>query len=136
MIIDHKVNRQPYRPTALLLKPLTVYTMNVQSGPGYISKEARQAIKFWASQQRLQGDALQRASERPWVIEVDGEEDLLALPAVVDAPPSSVVYYGQPPIPAWACGPQMQGLVEVEVSEDKKAEAGYLLKQFTSEHRG
>lgn len=52
---------------------------------------------------------------------VDGEEDLLALPAIVHAPIGGVVYYGQP----------QQGLVEVMVTEEKKREVLALLKQFT-----
>ncbi len=48
---------------------------------------------------------------------VDGEEDLLTLIAVQHAPDKSLVVYGQP----------NEGIVVVEVTEKKKAEA---IKQF------
>lgn len=54
------------------------------------------------------------------VITIDGEEDLLALPAVLYAPLGSVVLYG-------LAG---RGIVYIFVGEDYKAKAGELLKQF------
>lgn len=54
------------------------------------------------------------------VIEVDGEEDLLALPAILFAPLHSIVLYGQ-----WNLG-----VVIVDVTEDKKEEVKVLLDRF------
>ncbi|NVM01883.1 MAG: DUF359 domain-containing protein [Candidatus Helarchaeota archaeon] len=54
-------------------------------------------------------------------IRVEGEEDLLALPAVMLAPNGSLVFYGQPPI----AGPS--GVVMIKVNDEKKKEfQGYI----------
>lgn len=52
---------------------------------------------------------------------VDGEEDLLTLPAVLFAPLHAVVIYGQ----------QDVGIVIVEVTEEKKEEVVNIINQFT-----
>lgn len=54
------------------------------------------------------------------LIEVEGEEDLLAIVAVKSAPLGSLVVYGQP----------YEGIVLVRVSEAKKAEAQAILDQM------
>ena len=115
MIIDHKVERKAYALLKPVFRDMGVPIRKVKSGPGYISNEAVEAIReaFHAG--------------RSVVVEVSGEEDLLALPAVAEAPVGSVVYYGQPSIPAWACGPVTQGIVEVPVTEEKKTEVNALL---------
>ena len=51
---------------------------------------------------------------------VDGEEDLAVLPAILALPLGSVVVYGQPG----------EGLVWVDVTEEKKKEAYQLIQQF------
>ena len=51
-------------------------------------------------------------------IVVDGEEDLLTLIAVLYAPEKSLVVYGQPYV----------GIVVVEVTSEKQAEAKEILK--------
>ncbi|OGG24649.1 hypothetical protein A3A79_01505 [Candidatus Gottesmanbacteria bacterium RIFCSPLOWO2_01_FULL_43_11b] len=113
-IIDNKVERKPYTGLKKYRAQLAK-SKKVTSGPGYISREAMQALKV-----------------RPFkgVIEVNGEEDLLALPAIAYAPLGSVVYYGQPPIAAWACGPILEGLVEIAVTDESKKNAQELLEQF------
>src|SRR3989344_8127328 len=69
-IIDNKVERKPYTGLKKYRAQLAK-SKKVTSGPGYISREAMQALKV-----------------RPFkgVIEVNGEEDLLALPAIAYAP--------------------------------------------------
>jgi len=57
--------------------------------------------------------------ERQWII-VDGEEDLLTLPAIIFAPLNSVVLYGQIDI----------GAIKVLVTEEKKQSVNQLLKKF------
>lgn len=99
MIIDHKVNRKPFAP--FTLPSLT--RVRVVSGPGYISQSAIDAVKSDAR-----------------IIEVEGEEDLLVLPVIIEAPIGAVVYYGQPG----------KGLVEVVVTKQTKKKAIELLKQF------
>lgn len=106
-IIDGKVGRKPFGETLKLLQPQKVKPFRfkaVKSGPGYISKQAIQAIK-----------------KMPRVIFIDGEEDLLVLPAILHAPLGSILYYGQPG----------EGLVEVVVTESKKQQALALLGKFT-----
>ncbi len=57
--------------------------------------------------------------QKQWII-VKGEEDLLALPAILFAPLHSLVLYGQ-----WNLG-----VVMVEVTEEKKKEVERILKKF------
>lgn len=54
------------------------------------------------------------------VIVVDGEEDLLTLPAMAFAPVGAVLYYGQP----------NEGINEIDITEAKKQEAEEYLNQF------
>lgn len=56
----------------------------------------------------------------PYVIRVVGEEDLLTLVVILIAPLGSHVFYGQP----------SEGIVDVQVTEEKKAEAQNILIQF------
>lgn len=106
-IIDGMVGRKPFHETLKILqlqkvKPFRFRT--VKSGPGYISKEAIRAIE-----------------KMPRVIFIDGEEDLLVLPAIIHAPLGSILYYGQPG----------EGLVEVVVTSSIKKQALALLGKFT-----
>lgn len=50
---------------------------------------------------------------------VKGEEDLLTLPTVLLAPLKSIIFYGQPPIPAFNMS---AGLVMITVTDEKKRE--------------
>ena len=121
-IIDGKVGRKPFHETLKILQLQKVKPFSlkpVKSGPGYISKKAIQVLR---SRIRLCRTTLARpvAQERYWVLVVDGEEDLLALPAIAEAPLGAVVYYGQP----------NRGLVEVVVDMKKRARAVALLSEF------
>lgn len=109
-VIDNKVERRPYAGLKKWKKTLHIETLKVQSGPGFIAHEAVLFIRQWAKEPR-----------KPCVIEVDGEEDLLALPALAEAPVGAVLYYGQP----------RAGLVEVIVTKETKRLAVALLGQFT-----
>ncbi|WP_226480563.1 GTP-dependent dephospho-CoA kinase family protein [Natrinema amylolyticum] len=66
--------------------------------------------------------ALRRAlsTDEPTTILVDGEEDLVALPAIVAAPEGASVVYGQPD----------EGMVHVKVTDDHRAEMRDLLERF------
>lgn len=70
-------------------------------------------------------DALEKA-EPPVKIIVEGEEDLATIPAVLTAPEGSVVAYGQPG----------EGMVLIEVSEQKKREFKKILNLFEPESLG
>ncbi len=130
-VIDGKVGRKLYPDAQVQLRegirPCEVQFTQVTSGPGYIAKSAIDLIKKWSSQQFQL-----RQRVRPWevkavnfVIEVDGEEDLLTLPVIVYSPIDSIVYYGQPP----SAG-QEGGLAEVMVTSRIKLQAQELLNKF------
>ena len=62
------------------------------------------------------------AGEKPAMVLIDGEEDLLTIPAVIDAPLGAVVFYGQP----------LEGVVAVEVDAMSKASAREILKRMSA----
>lgn len=62
------------------------------------------------------------AGEKPAMVLIDGEEDLLAIPAVLYAPLGAVVLYGQP----------LEGVVAVEVDEGAKERARRTLEGMSS----
>ncbi len=63
-------------------------------------------------------------SEEPVAIDVDGEEDLVALPAIVLAPEGASVVYGQPG----------EGMVHVRVDEEVRERARDLLERMDGDH--
>ncbi|MFC4542628.1 GTP-dependent dephospho-CoA kinase family protein [Halosolutus amylolyticus] len=63
-------------------------------------------------------DGLER--EEPTTILVEGEEDLVVLPAIIAAPEGASVVYGQPD----------EGMVHVKVTDDHRAEMRALLDRF------
>jgi GTP-dependent dephospho-CoA kinase len=67
-------------------------------------------------------EALEAAE--PTVIDVDGEEDLVALPAIAIAPEGASVVYGQPG----------EGMVHVRVEEEVRERARDLLKRMEGDH--
>lgn len=85
-------------------------TLRARNPAGSITREARTALKKAFS------------GERPAMVLVDGEEDLLTIPAVIEAPPGAVVFYGQP----------LEGVVAVKVDQDSKARASELLQKMSS----
>jgi uncharacterized protein (UPF0218 family) len=104
LIIDNKCMRRNTRPTKLAADE-TVYVKNPQ---GTITDEAEKTIT----------DALQGKQSVKMI--VDGEEDLLALPAIVGAADNSFVIYGQP----------YNGIVVVRTTPEKKAEIRAILKSM------
>ena len=103
MIIDNLEKRSRARAYAFESKS----KIKTKNAPGMIEAQAREAVK----RGMLGGVDL---------IEVDGEEDLLAIVAVQISPISSLVVYGQP----------NEGIVLVRVSDAKKAEAQAILGQM------
>ncbi|MBI4066275.1 pantetheine-phosphate adenylyltransferase [Candidatus Gottesmanbacteria bacterium] len=110
-IIDGKVGRKPFPEVIDRLKPAST----IKSGPGFISREAVKAIRGCFTHQRI--DAFTHHT-----LLIDGEEDLLVLPAILHTKEGTVLYYGQP----------RQGLVEVVVTDKKKREALAFIAQFLS----
>ena len=105
-IIDHVSMRKP--TGTFNLKQKTTY--HVRNPPGVITLESWEAIK-------------RAMKDDDAVILVDGEEDLLALPSIVESPTNSLVLYGQP----------SQGLVVVDASPDVKNEASLILRRMIRE---
>jgi len=103
-IIDNKCMRKNTRPIKLAADE-TVYVKNPQ---GTITDEAEKTIT----------NALQGKQSVKMI--VDGEEDLLALPAIVSATDNSFVIYGQP----------YDGIVVVKTTPEKKAEVKAMLKSM------
>jgi hypothetical protein len=101
-IIDNKCMRKNVQPTPLA----TEKTFHVKNPQGTITEEAIAAV-----QEALQGSQHSK-------IVVEGEEDLLALIAIMNAPQDSFVLYGQP----------HEGIVVVKVTQGKKTEISELLK--------
>src|SRR5437667_10531369 len=78
------------------------------TSPGVITQEA------W--------DMIKRAmKEQDVLILIDGEEDLLTLPCIVESPPGAVVLYGQP----------SQGLVVVSPTPGVKEETRLILGRMS-----
>lgn len=100
-ITDNKRMRKKIKPRIFAVK-----LFHVKNPQGTITAEAIAAIK-----------AALESDERVQVI-VDGEEDLLALVAILYAPENAFVVYGQP----------YEGIVVVKVTSEKKAEAEEVLK--------
>jgi len=102
-IIDFKVNRKKYEykiDTSIFQR-----VFKVENPPGYITCEAWLTIQY--------AIALNQKS----LIIVDGEEDLLALPAVLCAPVDSIIVFGLPG----------EGVLLVPVNSMSKSEAFKLL---------
>ena len=105
-IIDHMSMRKP-TATFDLNAGSTYY---VRNPAGVITLESWGAIK-----RAMKDDEA--------VILVEGEEDLLALPSIVESPNHALVLYGQPG----------QGLIVVETTPDVKNEASLILGRMTRE---
>jgi len=92
-VIDNKIMRKNTEPMKLEAKRI----LYVKNPPGMLDLTAWQAL----SEAIERGDSL---------MVVEGEEDLLTLAAMVEAPVMSIVIYGQPE----------EGIVLVRVDEEKK----------------
>ena len=100
-IVDNKAMRKNIQPISLVTKK-TIYIKNSQAT---ISEEAIMAIR----------DTLKTTQHIKMVVE--GEEDLLALIAILYAPEKAYVIYGQP----------YEGIVITKVTPEKKNEVQKIL---------
>jgi uncharacterized protein (UPF0218 family) len=105
-IVDNKCMRKRTQPATFK----TEKTIHIKNPQATITSEAIAAIQ----------GALQTGESTKIV--VDGEEDLLALIAIHEAPPNSLVVYGQP----------YEGIVVVKVTPEKKMEITEILKTMQS----
>lgn len=83
-------------------------TIKAKNPPGRITKAASRAMK-----RAFKG-------EKPVMVLINGEEDLLTIPAVIEAPVGAVVFYGQP----------LEGVVAVQVTDKSKAGAREILSRM------
>lgn len=94
--------------------PITVpdaVELRATNPPGMITREAWMVIQ----------EAITRLAENitPIHLRITGEEDLLTIPAVLEAPTKAFVIYGQPDLE----GRTKRGLVYIEVSDEIKRRA-------------
>jgi hypothetical protein len=102
LIVDYKIMRKPTAP----LVTEGYETLTLRNSAGTISDEAWATVESAVSQ------------DKRVKIVVEGEEDLLTLVAIISAPESSTVVYGQP----------HEGMVVVEVTPEKKKETEKIVK--------
>jgi uncharacterized protein (UPF0218 family) len=105
-ILDHISKRRPTAAFNLKVKK----TYHVKNPAGVITLEAWETIK-------------RAMKDEEALIIVEGEEDLLALPCIVESPSNSLVLYGQP----------SKGLVVVDTNSKVKDEASLILSRMTRE---
>ncbi len=108
-IIDHISMRKPSEP----FEALALVTYHAKNPPGVITLESWDTIR----QAMKQTNAL---------ILVEGEEDLLTLPCIVESPDNALVLYGQP----------SEGLVVVSTTPDIRQEASLILERMAREEVG
>ena len=105
-IVDQMTLRRSINPVEIKAE----VTYRVRNPAGVITRQAWDAIR----------EALQH---REAVIYVDGEEDLLAIPAILESPDNAFIVYGQP----------SQGLVIVTASPVTKHEVKEMMNRMTEE---
>lgn len=106
LILDNKVMRSKIKSIPLEADE----EKHIKNPPGTITFEALNAIQ----------EAL-KTNHRVKLV-VEGEEDLLALAAILHAPLNSIIVYGQP----------QEGIVVVKATQQKKAEVAEILKAMQS----
>jgi len=111
-VIDYKTLRQKdYRVKKIIENYIKI---SVKNPPGTITSEAYLTLRRVLHAINF---------EKKYAILVEGEEDLLTLPAIVEAPLKSFVVYGQP----------HKGIVVVYVTEEKKKE---IMEEYISKFKG
>ncbi|MCK5547529.1 MAG: DUF359 domain-containing protein [Thermoplasmata archaeon] len=109
-IVDYKTKREELANTPEI-NGFGDTVLKLKNPAGGISKEAWTVLK----------DAFEAG--RSVRIDVDGEEDLLALPSIILAPPSTTVLYGLP----------SHGLVVVDIDDKVRQKAVDLVKRMVVE---
>jgi uncharacterized protein (UPF0218 family) len=105
-IVDQMTLRKRISPVEIKAER----TYKVRNPAGVITREAWDTIK-------------KALKDREAAIFVDGEEDLLAIPAVLESPDNAFVVYGQP----------SEGLVVVTASPEKKSDVRKIANRMTEE---
>jgi len=116
-IIDGLNLREPYETIPIA----NAIMLKAKNPPATITKAAWQAIKkAFKRQLRKKG---KRAKKKPIVLFIEGEEDLLVLPAVIEAPLQAIIAYGQP----------QKGLVLIKVTTNVKLKCKKLIERMKVE---
>jgi uncharacterized protein (UPF0218 family) len=106
-VIDLKTKREIPEEQAVKEK-----TIKVKNPPGMIT------VELW--------DEIHNSMDKHGsLIVVDGEEDLAVLPCILEADWDSIVLYGQPD----------EGIVMVRVNEEKKFDAGTIIKMIMDQDK-
>jgi cytidyltransferase-like protein len=108
-VIDYHTRRHPIERQTLP-KILQTPDRTINNPHGTINKQFAKTYR----------EALRRNETKTYVIAISGEEDLLALPALLLAPIDSLVIYGQYKV----------GMVVVTITEEIKDYARTLLREF------
>jgi len=106
IVIDHRSRRQ------FLFSKNTVKDKGISNKPGTIQKVAVDKLK-----QKMNLSLKQKTSQQ---MTIHGEEDLLALPAILLAPLKSIVVYGQRDL----------GIIVVPITEQIKKQVAGIIAQF------
>ncbi len=107
IIIDNKVKRNPIsEDIAKVVNNFGKWIIRVENPAGHISESAWEAVKLIIEEGKY-----------PARIEIVGEEDLMALPAIMEMKVGEYLYYGQPDV----------GLVEVKIDKRIKSFANKIL---------
>ena len=101
------VDNMEKRGRAVQFRYAAEHTFRTKNAAGTIEPEAWQIID----------EAVRKGNS---VVVVDGEEDLLTIPAILSSPDTSIVVYGQPGV----------GIVLVRVSPKKKEDTARLVEQM------
>ena len=107
LIVDDKIMRKEIPPISATADQV----INVKNPPGTITDEAWLVIEY-----------AMRDPQRTKIV-VDGEEDLLALVAILTVPENSLVLYGQP----------RKGVVAVKATPEMKQKVREIVKAMKSD---
>ncbi len=105
-IVDQKTMRQPIESEPRPSKN----TYRIRNPPGVITLESLETIKGAMNDEEA-------------LIIIEGEEDLLALPAALEAPDQSFIVYGQP----------MQGIVVIVATDLVRTQVRSMMARMTKE---
>ena len=109
LIIDNKIMRKKITPFLYI----GYQTISIRNPPGTITSQAIKTVqKFINTKNNIE-------------ILVEGEEDLLALPAILFAPENSLIIYGQP----------FEGVVVVKSTDEKKEQAARILELMNEDKK-
>ncbi|MBN1328979.1 MAG: DUF359 domain-containing protein [Candidatus Heimdallarchaeota archaeon] len=112
-VIDGKNLRKPFKKISIN----NAKVIKRENSPATIS------IKTWQTIKEIINEQLANKSKEPIVLLIDGEEDLLVLPIVLEAPENSFIVYGQP----------HEGIVIINVTANVKLKFTKLIERMQVE---